>query len=394
MNSVTFNLTCNGQAVEPRVCLPYDTILEQTLNQSDIKKQQKGELLVLTNPINPVESSLNNSFVDCLYNAYNNHLGVSLRPDDLWLTIILTFSNYVKYNSERLRKFFVTHDGKQEIHVNMSIEQNTLEDWSLIIKEFANKFNNEWIKPNFSTTTSNDILIAQISLLGVMKNYIDFTFNQHCGIPHVTLQGTLEDWERLKDKISFLNKFSDQLLNDWHQMLIPILDNFIDSYQGNVNNNFWQSCANHIGGSSGPTYISGWILAFTPFNKNKWRLDSLNTILKTGKYGQIETTKIKSTSTIEVPMLVNGNHISVYAGGIVNSYDHVSNTISPSFDWAVFKVVSPTISLTTHCHELHFYPYGCLSKCNICDTEKFCGGYKCNESDCNYNYCFICFDKV
>jgi len=52
-----------------------------------------------------------------------------------------------------------------------------------------------------------------------------------------------------------VNKQIKPNLTWWRNILIPIVDKFIDSYNGNVDNDFWQSCATYLGG--GPSYISG-----------------------------------------------------------------------------------------------------------------------------------------
>lgn len=396
MESVTFVLNCNGEPVKPKKYSPYETTLEQTLNRCGIRQQEKGKLIINTNPINPVQASLNNSFIGCLYDAYNNHHHVSLRPDDVWLTIVLTFANYVKHNSEEMRKDFVSYDGKKEIVISNDIfsGEMSLEDWSKAITVFCDKLDNKWIEPNFSTTTVKDTLIAKIALMGVMKKYLDFRGQQCCGIPQVTLMGTLQDWELLKTKLDFLLKYEREDLTWWHETLIPIIDQFINSYKGNPDENFWQSCANHIGGSSGPTFVSGWILVFSPFNKGKWRLEIPKTIKDTGKYGQINTDKFDSSATVEVPLKINNHDMCLYAGGIVNKYDENTNVITPSFDFAAFKMPPKNILISEHPHQLHFFTDYQENTCNVCNEEIYDGEYECKEPDCKYNYCFQCYQKT
>ena len=71
-----------------------------------------------------------------------------------------------------MRKDFVSHDGKEEIFTQDDIlaGEILLKDWTTIINIFCDKIpNNEWIEPNFTTTTTNDILIAKVELMGIMK---------------------------------------------------------------------------------------------------------------------------------------------------------------------------------------------------------------------------------
>ena len=354
----TFQLTVNGKRVKPTGRFPRTVTLENVLRNCEIAEKKKGILLKSTNPKNAVPALLNNSFVGCLWDAYSNHYKLVLRPDDLWLTIAITFADYVDNHAEEMRKSFVAHDGKKQLIVVTGGTTETA-DWSAIISKFSNLIDEntigevrDWIEPKFTTTTSNDSLIARVALMGAMKNYFSYGCYMCCGIPEITLKGTLQDWIDLRAKVDKLKTYGEESnqkpLLWWHEILIPIIDNFIESYKGNVNNDFWQSCANYIGGGSGPTYMSGWCLAFSPFEKGRWRLNNPNDILSTGNYGKIKTNKFKSCATVEVPLTINDNgseyEAYFYAGGIVNRFYATENTMTPSFDFAVFKVPDGTIS--------------------------------------------------
>ena len=49
----------------------------------------------------------------------------------------------------------------------------------------------DWCLNNFSTTTEIDKLVSGIALLGAFKNYFHYEVHFCCGIPSVTLEGTL-----------------------------------------------------------------------------------------------------------------------------------------------------------------------------------------------------------
>lgn len=49
--------------------------------------------------------------------AYNNHLPLRLRPDDIHCALQMIFSTYVNNNAEKLRHLFVEHDGKKVLSV-------------------------------------------------------------------------------------------------------------------------------------------------------------------------------------------------------------------------------------------------------------------------------------
>jgi hypothetical protein len=338
-----------------------------------------------------------------------------------------------------MRKCFVTHEGKKQLIVQAISGVTTVDNWSGIISQFSNLINEntvsavrDWIEPRFTTTTPNDSLIGRVALMGAMKHYFAYGCCIQCGIPEVTLMGTLEDWKQLRQKIDRLADYgkesSQEQLVWWRDILIPIADEFIASYEGHPNENFWQSCANYIGGGSGPSYLSGWVLAFSPFEKGQWRLKHPDDIRVTGKYGQVETIDFKTSATVEVPLKVNDNGYEYdayfYAGGIVNKYDKATNTISPSFDFAMFevpkgtvkdkidwndprpKVISNPISKTLaavgrekkvtisdHDHPLNLHFYEKVHSCDICSETIDITAYRCVESTCDYDCCFDCYDE-
>ena len=154
----------------------------------------------------------------------------------------------------------------------------------------------------------------------------------------------------LREKI---NELGDQFATNqpqlgwWRDILLPIADKFIDSYNGNPDEAFWQSCANHVSYGSGPRYVSGWAIAFSPFHEGNWRLKDPKDIIKSGDYGRVDDDELQKSATVEVGLKVddNGNEYDAYfyAGSIVNTYQVDTNIIRPSFDFAMFKVPNGTV---------------------------------------------------
>lgn len=433
-----FTLKCNGKAVDPPRRTPPVLSLRDALQNCDVVKNKKGVLLTSTKPSKSVRASLSNSFVGALFQAYSGHYGLVLRPDDVWLTIVIALADYIDNHAEEMRKVFVTHEGKNQLVVQAGSGAHNVDNWSGIIKQFSDLIDQntigsvrDWIEPKFTTTTENDSLIGRVALMGAMKNYFAYGCCIECGIPEVTLMGTLEDWQQLRSRIDRLAEYGKETNQEaliwWRDILIRIADEFIASYEGNINEDFWQSCANATGGGSGPTYVSGWVLAFSPFEKGQWRLDRPNQIRLVGRYGKIETTDFKTSATVEVPLKINDNgheyDAYFYAGGIVNTYDESTNTIRPSFDFAMFempkgtvkdeidwddKSVKPVtktstsksvnvsgrsrkITISEHTHELKLHVYLREHQCDLCPAKGFPVAYQC-KSGCDYDACFACVD--
>ncbi|XP_065643150.1 uncharacterized protein LOC136074784 [Hydra vulgaris] len=358
LQSVTFKLKLNGVAVKPPVQVPEFVSIRDVLNNCYIARDLKGELLMSTEPPEqPIYAALGNSLIGALYDAYKNHYAISIRPDDVWLTIIIELAEYVDEHAEEMRDLFVNHEGKKELNVGSNVCGNTVNDWAGLIKKMSDLiYDNtkadlrDFIEPQFTTTTPNDSLIARVSLMGTMKNYFSYRFGLICGIPQVTLMGTIGDWVKLKEKIVELGKrFAEKQpeLGWWSKILVPIADKFIESYNGIRNESFWQSCIDFHAArgrrSCKPnknykeSYFTGWALAFSPFFRGHWRLNKPEKILKRGCYGEVSSEQSK-ISTVKVDLQVNGIKACFYAGSIVNTFQKDTNTIRPNFDFAMFNV--------------------------------------------------------
>lgn len=90
----------------------------------------------------------------------------------------------------------------------------------------------------------------------------------------MTLLGTVDDWIQLREKIDKLKDFDiDNLMTDWHGLLVKVLDKLVESAKGEDCTEFWDLIMSNIeGGGSGPgPFISGWAGVFCIFNgKGEW----------------------------------------------------------------------------------------------------------------------------
>src|ERR1700730_15883708 len=58
-----------------------------------------------------------NGFVYSIIKAYNQHHHISIRPDDVWFSILTQLSAYINKHAEELRGQFVAHKGKRELEI-------------------------------------------------------------------------------------------------------------------------------------------------------------------------------------------------------------------------------------------------------------------------------------
>lgn len=94
---------------------------------------------------------------------------------------------------------------------------------------------------NFSTSRTPALIAASeiAVLMSAMKNCFSFKMSTCCGIPNVMLTGTEEDWVFLRHRTEALGKLTKKdFASYWLPLVLPILDESIASYRGNVNHGF------------------------------------------------------------------------------------------------------------------------------------------------------------
>ena len=212
----------------------------------------KMKRLCCTSIIDNVLFMWNNPVFRTFTTAYDNHYPITLSPDIVWLLILQGFSRYVNNYSEELKKQFVDFEGKKELLLHSDIDPitSTREDWEKIFSEFSEQIAanvgkdlvNE-LTPNFTTTTQTSLTACQVTIMNIFKKYFKYTVrNGTCGIPYVILEGSVEDWYKVKEKLQVLSKYGylseERGLNG--NELFTILDEFINAKEGKINQKFWK----------------------------------------------------------------------------------------------------------------------------------------------------------
>lgn len=201
--------------------------------------------------------------------AYDQHLPLVLSPDMIWLTISQGLSTHITNNAEKLRSQFVNFEGKQELIVyeNGFRKGNPNNNWSHMFGQFSDKISEyigkkrNLIVNSFSTTGPVELAASEVVLMESMSKYFDYTCRTCCGIPEITLLGTVQDWQDILTRVQNISEFD---LAWWTQKLEPIVQEFVNAAKGNANAVFWQKIYKEGGRSGGP-FISGWITDLFPY---------------------------------------------------------------------------------------------------------------------------------
>src|SRR6185295_14083110 len=116
------------------------------------------------------------------------------------------------------------------------------------------------LTPQFSTTGATEKTAFEIVLMDAVQEYFELWFTL-CGIPSITLEGSPDDWHNLQERT---RKLGDFQLDWWTKLLDPILNEFVQTSEGNINKPFWEDIYKYRTESGGP-YITGWLVKFFPY---------------------------------------------------------------------------------------------------------------------------------
>jgi hypothetical protein len=215
-----------------------------------------------------------NGFVEGIIRAFEQDLHLVLRPDDVWLAILVQFSFYVNGNAEELRDIFVSHEGKKTLAINLmpaSLENINFEVMSdkfvqAMRKYLVDEDLSDWLLPKFSTTMANDRTVSALVLMATMKSYFEYVVMFGCGFPSVTLEGEKEDWEQLAARIQRFSRYGSEPA-EWCIYLSKVAEKMIASFDRPDDQDikdFWMRACHSAGasGSGGVTTLSGWLTAF------------------------------------------------------------------------------------------------------------------------------------
>jgi len=290
------------------------------------------------------------------YTAHCKHFPLRLKPDDIWLLIVQAFSNHVNKNSEILRQYFVNFENKKSLEViypdklNIKdVDKKTLEDFAVQINEQMKKYLGEEIiktlTSDFSTTNYDSLIISKLSIMGVFKEFFSYNLGVCvCGIPYIILEGTVDDYKKIKEKAEKLSKYKFE----WYiNRIIPHIQKMIDAKKGKVDNDYFRNIIirNEVKGyiSNGClppqdamlSEITGWILDFFAYEGEE---DNLNRFddksLRVQDFNRLANQMLTAPFTIK--NITTGKTYEMnYNFGFIGCEQNEKKEVSPVQAWLV-----------------------------------------------------------
>lgn len=210
-----------------------------------------------------------NAFLAAAWRAYADHRPLVLTPDAVWLCIAQGFAAHVNQDPEVLRGRFVRHPGSLTLQVQRhGFKKGSPDnDWPGVFAEFSDQIaghmgrQRDLVVSDFSTTGPIERAASELVLMDAMQQYFEYVLLTVCGIPEITLTGTVDDWKSIRRRTQMLAEYD---LGWWTAVLLPVLDEFVAAAEGRPDLAFWRSFFKDTGGSGGP-YLHGWILLLFPY---------------------------------------------------------------------------------------------------------------------------------
>lgn len=316
---------------------------------SEIAQKFSSKIEYLPNPDEKLIDGGSHAFLYGLYLAYSEHRPFTLSPDMIWLLVLQGISNHVNFSHENGNNLFPHLTEKKDITIinNKIILGDPKSPWHETTEEFSKQIEKivgseivAELRADFSTTTLASKVVNEITIMDTFRAYFEYIiYRCICGIPEMTLQGSIEDWNHLLSKLEILNNYD---LKWWYEDLKPIVTKIRNTAQESIDNEFWMNIfkIHTIEEYGSPKYIDGWITKFFPFAKNGGRInlkdhtgilieDIFKMLPKQMVHVDFKHVLVDTTGNTEKTAME-------YWGGFVGIIqDQKTQSLTPKIDWFV-----------------------------------------------------------
>lgn len=279
-------------------------------------------------------------FLTGILMAYKEHRPFTISPDIMWLLISQGFARHISNNSETFRKELVGFKDKKTLNIVSNDIQlgNPNSNWEALFPQFKHQISDyignkltAVLTSDFSTTTPTSRIVSEITVMETVKEYFNYKVIMiGCGLPKITIEGTVEDWQKVLDKTKYISKYN---LTWWTSELEPVLQEIIETKKGNFKKDFWMNMVKaHTEKKYGsPTTIDGWIVKFFPYTKEGKKTD-LKPILA---INDLASELVKVPFVLEDKRNKKSYKMEFWAGFVGLSQNKNDYTLKPEIAWAI-----------------------------------------------------------
>ena len=289
------------------------------------------------------------SLVSAVYLAFSEHRPLVLTPDAVWITLAQGFAQHINHHANALRSSVVTHKGTVTLRAQ-TLKLANSGDWADVIQQWSDGVQprlpadlSQLMICDFSTTTPMARTVSQVVMLDALQQYFDYQVMCICGIPTITVKGSVQDWIKIRERVDVMAGFH---LEWWTDRLKPIVDGFIDTVNGHPSQTFWR----HIFSPKdvyGGDVITGWLADLFPYIKDpitnaatvrnpilaipREKLTTKNGLASSDIPVGLSRAPFTLTSTLE------SKAMELIAGFVGVKQDAESGQLEPEIGWAVLE---------------------------------------------------------
>ncbi|MDR6561150.1 MULTISPECIES: DUF4419 domain-containing protein [unclassified Arcicella] len=279
-------------------------------------------------------------FLTGILTAYKEHRPFVISPDIMWLLISQGFARHISNNSETFRKDIVAFKNKKNLNIISNDIQigNPNSNWEAVFPQFTSQINDytgnkltSVLTADFTTTTPTTRIVSEITVMETVKDYFNYKVVLiGCGIPKITIEGTVEDWQKVLDKTKYIAKYN---LTWWTSELEPVLKQIIETKKGNFKKDFWMNMVKaHTEKKYGsPTTIDGWIVKFFPYTKEGKKRE----LKPIAKINDLASELVKVPFVLEDVQHKKSYKMEFWAGFVGLSQNKDDYTLKPEIAWAI-----------------------------------------------------------
>ncbi|KAJ4145838.1 hypothetical protein LMH87_004670 [Akanthomyces muscarius] len=219
-----------------------------------------------------------NGLVHAALAAYKTRHHLTIRPEDVWFSILSQLSFYINIHAAELLGVFVSNEGIKQLAIEVTRDNRSRNDGprksNASTRQIAGVLGDhikdpalrEWVMPSFSTTTIVDRAVAAALFIGAMQTEKCPTSRMSGGaLPSVTLLGEAADYWIILQRLDMLERLRGCEPHDMAQLLRPVLRHMIATFETGVTPrtvSFWNNMIQKWKPDGNKTFLSGWITAF------------------------------------------------------------------------------------------------------------------------------------
>lgn len=218
-----------------------------------------------------------------------------------------------------------------------------VQQWVLLIRDHVGADLYRLLECNFSTTIAIARTVSHVVMMDAFQKYFDYMMCGVCGIPEITLEGTVEDWRSIYERVQSMMQYE---LSWWTDRLLPICQEFIDTAAGKPSQVFWQAFYKPKSIYGGEV-ITGWLANLFPYLKHHvthaasvknpiLSIDRIDLTVEDGISPQLLPSEL-SQVPFKLELRNQKNYSLVLVAGFIGISQSEEGSLQPEIGWAVLE---------------------------------------------------------